>query len=140
MIVGVARRFQGGFDWLRQAGVALGCTECAEPLVLQIALQEPRLAAFLAGLIGLAAGTGFSALCLVFVVVSLIIRARPGSPGAEFYIGTVPALIIEGLALTSWLRGRQKLRRYSWLTRAILVAGCWVLTLANVIGFSILVR
>ena len=37
------------------------CPECGDELVLRVGLMYPKLAAFITGLIGLSAGTGFRA-------------------------------------------------------------------------------
>src|SRR5262245_32084681 len=44
------------------------CPECDQGLALRVGLVESGLAGFIAGLIGLAAGAGFSGLLLLFFV------------------------------------------------------------------------
>lgn len=53
------------------------CPECAQELTLRVNLRDARLAGFLAGLVGLVAGAGFSGLLLVYIVVVLGISTSP---------------------------------------------------------------
>src|SRR5882724_749530 len=49
------------------------CPECGEEVVLQVGLVEPRHAAAIAGVIGLAAGAGMSGLLLVYLFVQAVL-------------------------------------------------------------------
>src|SRR5438874_1764600 len=52
------------------------CPECGERITLQVNAVEPRLAAPIAGLVGLSAGAGLSGLLLVYVMIqSLLFRS-----------------------------------------------------------------
>lgn len=53
------------------------CPECAEGLRLQVGLQEPRLAAYLAGLIGLASGAGFGGMLLIYAIYESLVDLPP---------------------------------------------------------------
>jgi hypothetical protein len=125
---------------LRDLGTST-CPECGEALALRVGLAEPKQAAVLAGLIGLTAGAGMSALLLLYLVLRVFVF------GDRYYLfrGTFMVLnaggfAAEGLATVWWLRNWRKIRRLGPRPRRLLVAGCWLLTLANLILFTANVR
>ena len=110
------------------------CPECGLGLVLQIGLQEPRQGAFLAGVVGLAAGVGFSGLILLYVLIT-VARGRGFPPGTLILICSI-GLAVEGLALAVWTRHRAQLRAMSARRRIFWGCFCWVLTLINLCVFE----
>jgi len=123
---------------LRDLGAAR-CPECGEELVLQVGLAEPRQAALIAGLIGLAAGAGLNGLLLGYFVIR---QALMGDIyiGAPFFAVNVWGLLVEATALILWLRFWRVVRRRSRAAKVVFVAGCWMLTLVNLLIFSVLIR
>jgi hypothetical protein len=108
-------------------------------LVLHVGLAEPRQAALIAGLIALAAGAGLNGLLLGY----FIIRQRlmdDISIGASFFVLNAAGLVVQGAALVLWLRFWRAIRRRSRSAKAMFVTGCWLLTLINLLIFSVLIR
>ncbi|MBX9736675.1 MAG: Rab5-interacting family protein, partial [Phycisphaerales bacterium] len=55
------------------------CPECNQKLTLRLALTEPRLAGFIAGLVGLTSGLGFhTVLAAFFTYYYVFVRLRGG--------------------------------------------------------------
>ena len=115
------------------------CPECGLELALRIQLAEPRLAAFLTGLVGLSAGAGFNALIFLYW---LMITWRLGWRGnfETFIIVDLISLGVMAAATYAWLRSRGRLRTLSPVARWVLVAGCWGLTFASLLAFTYSVR
>lgn len=116
------------------------CPECNQELALRVGLAETHSGLWLTGLVGLASGAGFSGLFLVFMVIIISSQAGPTGGLGLFLLATVPSLALEGLLLLLWVRFGARLRRQPAPVRGWLAAGCWVLTLINVIVFSKLIR
>lgn len=119
------------------------CPECNQELTLRVNLAEPRLGPFIGALSGLLAGAGASAVCLLLVAYFTV---RWGLPSRrEFF----PVVVLPTLALTmsgslalllSAVRGRRWFRSLAPGSRRLLIAGCWLLTVAYVLCFAITVR
>lgn len=60
--------------------------------------------------------------------------------GPQFFVVNVGGLIVEGAALFLWLRFGRVVGRRSRSVKAVLVIGCWVLTLVNLLIFSVLIK
>lgn len=116
------------------------CPECGERLELQVALQEPRLAGFVAGLTGLAAGAGFSGLLSLYFVGVSLWRRLPNRFWEEFMLVTGCGMIVEGACLWAWIHHGKQIRRCDKKVRRWLIAGCWLLTVVNLIVFSSTIR
>jgi hypothetical protein len=116
------------------------CPECGDEIKLQIGLAEPRLAANIAGLIGLAAGAGLNGLLLVFVVIVTVFERHSMGGFDSFIVINLGGLCIEGAALFLWLRFWRRIRRLPPSRRWPLVAASWLLTLTDVVVFSIFVK
>lgn len=116
------------------------CPECNLELALAVRLAVPRMGAFIAGLVGLACGTGFSGLLLVYFVAHLAAGSRSIVNFAPYVIVTAVPLFVEGAALVLWLRGRGWFQRASSRVRSLFVLGAWVLTGANLVAFMVLVN
>ncbi len=103
------------------------CPECTEPITLRVSLVEPRQGAFIAGLIGLAVGIGFSAAFLL--AAALVAALYGGTPGLLAEVWPLPLhLIFESAALAAWVRARRRLRRMPPRGRITLAAACWGLS------------
>ena len=109
------------------------CPECGEALRLRVSLSEPKMAAYLCGLIGLSAGVGFSGIFLVFGVVSLLLYGSGGG-FLWIFVALVSQFVIEGLAIWAWLVRRSWIRRRSRGQRWALAVAAWGCT----IGFAVL--
>ena len=107
---------------------------------MRVGLVEPRQAAGIAGLIGLAAGGGMNALLLGYAVIRIVFF-RDSFGGMDAFLGlNLGGLLVEGGALVLWLRGWRRVRRLSGAGKVMLVAGCWGLTLLNLLLFSVFVK
>jgi hypothetical protein len=117
------------------------CPECGQDLVIRVQLAEPKMAAFLAGLIGLSAGAGFSGLILLywFILTFFVFRGGGGN-GARILTLTLGGLALESGAMLGWLRFRGRLRTLKPQTRWTLVVACWILSLVNLVWFSLFIR
>ena len=116
------------------------CPECGEALVLQVGVAEPRQAAAIAGAIALAAGAGMSGLLLGYLFVQIAIYGRQLGGVGRFFAINFFGLVIEGAALTFWLRYWRAIRRLNANARWGLVGACCALTLAYFLTFSLRVR
>jgi hypothetical protein len=116
------------------------CPECGEALVLQVGVAEPRQAAAITGLIGLAAGAGMSALLLAYLLVQVAVYGRYFSSMDRFFAINFFGLVVEGTALALWLRYWRAVRRLSPNARWGLAAACWGLTAVYFVLFSMRVR
>ena len=100
------------------------CPECGERVELHIKLAEPKTAAWLAGVLGLSAGLGFSVLFLLLVMclspldLSFLAQAWP------LWIGGA----VESVLLVMWIRKAMWLRRRSASGRRLAAILCWGLT------------
>jgi hypothetical protein len=116
------------------------CPECGLELVLRVSLSEPKLGAFLAGLVGLSAGAGFSGLVLLYwFIVTFFIRQGGGNEVRLLTI-VISGLVVESAALLGWLKFRGRLRTLTPQSRWVLALACWGLTLVNLLWFSLFIR
>jgi small-conductance mechanosensitive channel len=110
------------------------CPECGRPLELRVGITDQRLAAWLTGMIFLAAGSGAGILMLISVIAdgwpgdSDPLTQRLATSAAILHILTIPAL-------TAWLiyarRFHRLTRRVQWIGAALVilaVVGSIVLT------------
>lgn len=116
------------------------CPECGEMLVLQVGVAEPRQAAAITGVIGLAAGAGMSGLLLGYLLIQVALYGRYIGGMSRFFVINFFGLVVEGAALAYWLRYWRGIRRLGVNARWGLAAGCWALTLAYFLVFSLRVR
>ncbi|MEX2218367.1 MAG: hypothetical protein WD749_06360 [Phycisphaerales bacterium] len=118
------------------------CPECGAPLELRVGLTEPRMALWIAGLVGLAAGAGFNTLLLVYVAIRIVSGDRPGGRVwmNEFVLHNLIAGVLEGAMLGAWLLLRRPIRRLPMGARGALVALAWACAAVNVLVFSALIR
>jgi predicted RNA-binding Zn-ribbon protein involved in translation (DUF1610 family) len=115
------------------------CPECGDELLLRVNTAEPRLAAAITGLIGISSGAGLNVLLLIYGLIVTLRDRRQSGLVAFFRCNTIGA-VVEGAALYLWLRSWRNLRRARGGTRWALALGCWLLTLANLVYFTMNVK
>src|SRR5882724_12518749 len=104
------------------------CPECSQRLVLRVGLAEPRQRAFIAAVVGLAAGTGFHGLLFVYFLIAMV-RWRSGRMEFHFLDITGSFLLIEGIALFFLIRRRRSFQRRSNAFKGWVVAAAWGATI-----------
>ncbi|HEX3357947.1 MAG TPA: hypothetical protein VHS31_13325, partial [Tepidisphaeraceae bacterium] len=117
------------------------CPECGDQLVLRVNLAEPKLGVMIAGLVGLSAGAGFSGLLLIYIAIQAMLR--PGWSGGgfwNFFLTIAAGFLVEGLLALLWVVKWRKIRHLPQSTRRFLVGACWLLTLVNILVFSLRIR
>lgn len=110
------------------------CPECNQLLELRIGLVEPRIAAFVTGLIGLAMGVGFNGLILVFFVIDKL-RKAPFGPSWSVCVPLVCSFAILGSALWIWLHSRGRIGRSPAALRWTVATICHIASIASAILF-----
>jgi hypothetical protein len=117
------------------------CPECGDELVLRVNLSEPKMGAFLTGLVGLASGAGFSGLLALYGLIMITIHDRSMRGFfSSFMIVTAGGLLVLGLGLAIWIRSRSYIRRQPSSRQWWLAVGCWCLVLADLIIFTKSIR
>jgi hypothetical protein len=117
------------------------CPECGEELSLRVGLLEPKQGASIAGLIGLAAGAGMNGLLLGYLLIRIAIFRDPYGRFMYRFGGlNLAGLLVEGLAILIWLRAWRWIRKLSGSAKLLLVVGCWILTLADIVVFSLFIK
>lgn len=116
------------------------CPECGEAIALRVGLVDPRQGAGIAGLIALAAGAGMNALLLGYAVIRVVFFRDSLGGMDTFLLLNIGGLLVEGGALALWLRSWRRIRRATRPVKVRLVAGCWTLTLLNLLLFSAMVK
>ncbi len=116
------------------------CPECGDELVLKVNVAEPRLAALIAGLVGLSAGAGLNGLLILYGLIRILIEQRYSSFMTEFFVTTGAGLAVLGLALRLWLKHWPKIRRARKSTQWRLVVGAWLLTLVDLVIFTFAIK
>jgi len=69
-----------------------------------------------------------------------MLRPPYGGPPAKFMVLTTGGFVVEGTALAIWLQSWRTIRRLPAGPKSLLVAGCWGLTILNLVVFSMFVR
>lgn len=113
------------------------CPECGESLRLKVGLVHRKQAAMLTGLIGLSAGAGFSGLLLVYIIIQTLFDVRSDSFMLRFLFVTCGGLLMQGIALSAWLLMRRRICRFGAMTQWSFAALCWLLSLVNIIIFTL---
>jgi hypothetical protein len=109
------------------------CPECGRGLMLQVGTTEPRMGAFITGLVGLAAGIGWNSFLLLWTLFVTIVRGRQFNRDMQtvLYIA-IPCVAASGIGLSFWMRKRHWVRtrseRQQWLFAGLM----WV---PNVLSF-----
>jgi hypothetical protein len=114
------------------------CPECGNQIVLSVHMVEPRIAAMIAGLIGLSSGVGLNALLLLYGL--MISMGRPYGPMRKFFECNIVGLVAEGAALAAWLFYWRRIRRQPRAFQRLAALGCWLLTAANLVYFTMNVK
>jgi hypothetical protein len=108
------------------------CPECKQDLELRVGLVEPKIGAFVTGLIALAGGIGFHGVLMAYSLWLRAMRAPVGMPrDSLFVIGG--SILFFAIAMTVWIWRRRSLRRLSTPARWALVIGMWVLFVASAV-------
>jgi hypothetical protein len=117
------------------------CPECGDHLVLKVNVAEPRIAPMVAGLLGLAAGAGFNALLLLYVLFHLIAEHWhvDGEDRTFLYVNLIPLLVLAP-AIALWLRNWHRIRRASRRARGLLIIAAWTLSLVDLAVFSLMIQ
>ena len=116
------------------------CPECGEQLALGVHLVEPKLAAPITGLVGLAAGAGLNGLLILYWAIVLIFY-RPGRSWMDkFVYCNVIEFVVVGGALSAWIWKWRGIRAAPASARWGLVALCWILSVADLVVFTIVIR
>jgi hypothetical protein len=116
------------------------CPECGLELVLRVSLSDPKLGAFLTGLVGLSAGAGFSGLIFLYWFMQTFFIRLGGSNEPRLLIVMLGGLVVESAALLLWLRFRGRLRLLASQSRWALAFACWGLSLVNLVCFTLFIR
>jgi len=115
------------------------CPECGQDIVLHLQLAEPRQAALLTGLIGLAAGVGLNGLLVIYYLIVLLFM-RFGSPDRKFLVTILVGLAVHGVAMAAWLRFWRRIRLMPPRARWALAVACCVMPLVDIVIFSVSIR
>lgn len=116
------------------------CPECEHRLVLNVGLAEPRIAAFVFGLLGVGMSVGFSALLLVWVGLMFLQRGGAGMPPRSDLVPLVASVAIGGTILA--LLVTQRRRRFGRLSPAgrwRVAIGATLVALAFPVWFMLIV-
>ncbi len=102
------------------------CPECSQRLVLRLALAEPRLAGFVAGLIGLSMGLGVHAFLAVGTGIMLWVEGVSGGGPPETGVLVLSTFgLFHGALVWLWVQNRRRITRVSALARwSLAVTGC----------------
>jgi len=110
------------------------CPECGLQVALGVHLTEPKLAAFIGGLVGLAMAAGFSGLLSILAVFVTLIEGD-GPPGGIFFVGMLFPFLFAMAVMLIWIRQRSRLRMCSPHLRSLFVVLCWVVPVINILVF-----
>lgn len=113
------------------------CPECGDQLVIRVNRVEPRIAALIAGLVGLSAGVGLNGLLLIYA--AFVMRLRNGM-AMDFITCNAIGFLVEGIALWVWLKTWRLIRRLSPKAQWRWAIGCWLLTAANLTYFTLTIQ
>jgi hypothetical protein len=116
------------------------CPECGEELALRLQLGEPKQAAALAGLIGLTAGAGMNALLLGYALISVVFLKRAGFGLDKFIAINLGGVLALGICIALWLKYWRQIRRLTMWRRWMLAGACALLSIADLVIFTKLIR
>ncbi|MCA9282444.1 MAG: hypothetical protein H6812_00560 [Phycisphaeraceae bacterium] len=116
------------------------CPECGQALMLRVGLVEPRLAAWVFGLIGISAGFGFSLLLSIYFLLLIAAYGWDYFGGITELIALFGGLTVSGAELAVWLPMRRRLCRWGTPARWFTASGAATLALIGPIAFLGLVR
>lgn len=116
------------------------CPECGQALTIRVGLVEPRLAAWIFGLVGISGGFMFSFLMSIFFGLMLMEYGGDYFGGNAELVALFGGLLISSTELAFWLPCRRRIGRWRAPVRwaiALLSAG---MALLGPVMFLILVR
>jgi predicted transporter len=117
------------------------CPACGEELALAVGLVHRRMGCWLAGLLGLAAGVGFSAVLLAFFTMRFVQgRMTLRGDALRALISLSAGLLVGGALLAAWLYWGRSLRRAPLAWRVFLAFATWVFAMAVMVAFGLSVR
>ncbi len=116
---------------------AARCPECGEQLVLRVNLAETKQRLLIAGLIALSAGSGLNGLLIIYFFVRMMMQPNWGNWWKPFLVVNGIGLIVEGGMLAVWLWQWRRIRRMPLAARIRLTIACFVLTIANLVLFTV---
>lgn len=116
------------------------CPECNQELVLRVGLAEPRMAWFIAGVIGIAMGLGFSSMVLVWAGAMVLSRGGIGGPRFQEVVPLIVGTLIGAAAMFWWVRARRRFASASDEKRWLCVVAITMLALASPMWFFATVR
>lgn len=116
------------------------CPECGRMLVLAVGTTEPRLAAFIAGLVGLSSGLGFSALLLVYLLFEAMFGRRGFSPRMLEVALLVMGALVGAAGVWAWVRMRKRLGRLREAAKWGWVGAAWLIGITFPVMFLLTVR
>lgn len=114
------------------------CPECGRHLVLAVGTTEPKLGAFILGLVGWALGLGFCGIVLVWGMTLVIVGA--GGPNQNQIIMLAIGTVISGLGVWVWIRTRKPVSRLPGWARMAAAAGSVVASILIPVWFILTVR
>lgn len=109
------------------------CPECSQAIRLGVVLVEPRLFAFLVGVIGLAMGIGFELILGTWGMWTQVTNGG-GVPLSDL-IPLGVGLAVESGLLWWWIWSRPRLRRMALGSRVALPAATWAVSAAFAVWF-----
>ncbi len=113
------------------------CPECNQPLTLQVALTEPKLASFVAGIVALSCGPGFCAVVLVWSIINAGVGR--GGPSDRDYVPLVSGVVFGAVTIPVWNARRRHFLAAGARSRWIVVVVAGLVGLAFAVWFFILV-
>ena len=115
------------------------CPECGQQLRLGLALAHPRLAWYVAGIVGLAFPSGFYSIMLAIGVIELVSKEDPGIRSVAF-VYLVIAAPMSLLLVWFWVTMRRRLQTTRALVRWIGAVGCWVGVLLHLLTMYVVLE
>lgn len=112
------------------------CPECGQELTLQIAFAKPRMAAFITGLVGLAAGAGFAGFALILQTLFSLLEGH--WDWLDSLVLAIQAIVFS-LLVVVWCRRFEQIRRLRSAARWKLAAVAWLLSVLSLVVFALVV-
>jgi len=106
------------------------CPECNLRLVLRIGLAEPRIGAFVTGLVGISAGLGFCGIMLTYLVITIIFSSQGNTSKPSLLAYLIIGTCVGAAMLVGWIVRRRRMVQARRLGRIIRVVVALVLGLA----------
>ncbi|MCA9306858.1 MAG: hypothetical protein KDA16_10015 [Phycisphaerales bacterium] len=116
------------------------CPECGQSLMLRVGLVEPRLAAWIFGLVGISGGFMFSLLMGIYFGLMLMEYGGDYFGGGAELVALFGGLLVSSTELAIWLPFRRRICRWGTNLRWLAASGAAALALLGPIAFLALVR